>query len=56
MINNEIRKCEKGIKIDLKPQDNLKALIDKTAFKSNEEQIQFFKEIKSQLPFKFETN
>ena len=52
-IDNEIKKCEKAIEISVKAKDNLKALIHKTAFKSQEEEIQFFKEIKPQFHSKF---
>ncbi|MDG2431990.1 RteC domain-containing protein [Flavobacterium sp.] len=52
-IDNEIKKCEKAIEISVKAKDNLKALIHKTAFKSQEEEIQFFKEIKPQFLSKF---
>lgn len=45
-IDNEIKKCEKAIEISVKAKDNLKALILKTTFKTREEEIQFFKEIK----------
>lgn len=51
-IDNEIKKCEKAIEISVKAKDNLKALILKTTFKSQEEEIQFFKEIKPQFTSK----
>lgn len=52
-IDNEIKKCEKAIEICVKAKDNLKTLIQKTAFKSQEEEIQFFKEVKPQFLSKF---
>ena len=51
-IDNEIKKCEKAIEISVKAKDNLKALIQKTNVKSQEEEIQFFKEIKPQFTSK----
>ena len=52
-IDNEIKKSEKAIEISIKAKDNLKALILKTNFKTQEEEIQFFKEIKPQFLSKF---
>ena len=51
-IDDEVKKCEKAIEISVKAKDNLKALIQKTTFKSQEEEIQFFKEIKPQFTSK----
>lgn len=51
-IDNEIKKCEKAIEISIKAKENLKALIQKSTFKSQEEEIQFFKEIKPQFTSK----
>ena len=45
-IDNPIKKCEKAIEISIKSKENLKVLIQKSNFKSEEEEIQFFKEIK----------
>ena len=52
-IDNEIIRCEKAIEISIKAKDNLKLLIQKNDFKSQEEEIQFFKEIKPQFLSKF---
>lgn len=51
-IDNEIKRCEKAIEISLKAKENLRALIQKTNFKSQEEEIHFFKEIKPQFTSK----
>lgn len=51
-IDNEIKRCEKAIEISIKSKENLRALIQKTNFKSEEEEIQFFKEIKPQFTSK----
>ncbi|KAB1157818.1 RteC domain-containing protein [Flavobacterium luteum] len=52
-IDNPIKKCEKAIEISIKAFDNLKKLMLKLGFKSNEEEIHFFKEIKPQFLSKF---
>ena len=51
-IDNEIKRCEKAIDITLKAKENLRSLILKSQFKSQDEEIQFFKEIKPQLTSK----
>ena len=51
-IDNPIKKCEKAIEISIKSKENLKVLIQKSNFKSEEEEIQFFKEIKPQFTSK----
>ena len=51
-IDNEIKRCEKAIDISIKAKEGLRALIQKTNFKSQEEEIQFFKEIKPQFASK----
>ena len=51
-IDNEIKRCEKAIEISIKSQEKLKVLIQKSIFKSEEEEIQFFKEIKPQFTSK----
>lgn len=51
-INNPIKKCEKAIDISIKSKERLRVLIQKTNFKSEEEEIQFFKEIKPQFTSK----
>ena len=52
-IDNEIKKCEKAIEITVKAKNNLKALVQKLNFKSQEEEIHFFKDIKPQFLSKF---
>jgi hypothetical protein len=52
-IDNPIKKCEKAIEISIKAFDSLKKLMLKLSFKSNEEEIIFFKEIKPQFLSKF---
>ena len=51
-IDNEIKRCEKAIDISIKAKEGLRAIIQKTNFKSQEEEIQFFKEIKPQFASK----
>jgi hypothetical protein len=51
-IDNPIKKCEKAIDISIKSKEKLRLLIQKTNFKSEEEEIQFFKEIKPQFTSK----
>ncbi|MFM7895772.1 MAG: hypothetical protein ACKO8L_07515, partial [Flavobacterium sp.] len=45
-IDNEIKRCEKAIEITLKAKENLKNVVIKSQFKSQNEEIYFFKEIK----------
>lgn len=52
-IDNQIQRCEKAIEVTIKSKDNLRALIQKYSFKSREEEIYFFKEIKPQFLSKF---
>lgn len=52
-IDNDIQRCEKAIEVTIKSKDNLRALIQKYSFKSREEEIHFFKEIKPQFLSKF---
>ena len=51
-IDNEIKRCEKAIEISITSKEKLRALIQKSNFKSEEEEIQFFKEIKPQFTSK----
>ena len=51
-IDNEIKRCEKAIDISIKAKESLRILIQKTNFKSQEAEIQFFKEIKPQFTSK----
>ena len=51
-IDNQITRCESSIEIILKVLINLKNLISKFKFKSETEEIQFFKEIKPQFSSK----
>lgn len=51
-IDNPIKKCEKAIEISIKSKEKLSLLIQKSNFKSDEEEIQFFKEIKPQFTSK----
>lgn len=51
-IDNEIKRCEKAIDISIKAKESLRVVIQKTSFKSQEEEIQFFKEIKPQFTSK----
>ncbi|MFY8181946.1 MAG: RteC domain-containing protein [Flavobacterium sp.] len=51
-IDNEIKRCEKAIDISLKAKESLRNLILKNQFKSQDEEIQFFKEIKPQFTSK----
>jgi hypothetical protein len=52
-IDNPIKKCEKAIEVSIKAFDSLKKLMMKLGFKSNDEEIIFFKEIKPQFLSKF---
>ena len=45
-IDNEIKRCEKAIEKTLKAKENLKNVVIKSQFKSQDEEIYFFKEIK----------
>lgn len=49
-IDNEIKRCEKAIEITLKAKENLKNVVIKSQFKSQDEEIYFFKEIKPPAP------
>jgi hypothetical protein len=51
-IDNEIKRCEKAIEISVKAKENLRAIVQKTNFKTQEEEIQFFKETKPQFTSK----
>lgn len=51
-IDNQFKKCEKAIEIILKSIDNLKKTIARNNFKTQTEEIQFFKEIKPQFTSK----
>jgi hypothetical protein len=51
-IDNPINKCEKAVEIILKSISSLKKIITKTNFKTDVEEIQFFKEIKPQFTSK----
>ena len=51
-IDNEIKRCEKAIGITLKAKENLKNVVIKSQFKSQDEEIYFFKEIKPQFTSK----
>ncbi len=51
-IDNPIKKCEKAIEISIKSKEKLSLLIQKFNFKSDDEEIQFFKEIKPQFTSK----
>ncbi|HCQ12734.1 RteC domain-containing protein [Flavobacterium sp.] len=51
-IDDQIKKCEQAISIILKSINELKKIITKTNFKTEAEEIQFFKEIKPQFTAK----
>lgn len=51
-IDDTLKRCEKAIKISIKSKEELRVLIQKLNFKSDEEEIQFFKEIKPQFTSK----
>ena len=51
-IDNQIKKCEKAIEVILVSIKNLKKVVVKNNFKSELEEIQFFKEIKPQFTSK----
>ncbi len=51
-IDNQIKKCEQAITIILKSINELKKATTKTNFKTQSEEIQFFKEIKPQFTSK----
>ena len=51
-IDHPIKKCEKAIEIILTSIANLKKVITKSNFKSDTEEIQFFKEFKPQFTSK----
>ena len=52
-IDNEISRCEKAIEIAIRSKESLRMLIQKYSFKSREEEIHFFKEVKPQFLSKF---
>lgn len=51
-IDNEIQRCEKAIDISLKAKEQLRIIILKNQFKSLDEEILFFKEVKPQFTSK----
>jgi hypothetical protein len=51
-IDNPIKKCEKAIEVILTSIANLKKIVSKNNFKSDTEEIQFFKELKPQFTSK----
>ncbi len=52
-IDNDIQRCEKAIEVTVKSKDTLRDFVVKHNFKSKEEEIHFFKEIKPQFLSKF---
>lgn len=52
-IENQLNRCEKAIEVISKAIDSLKEIIKKTIFKSQDEEVHFFKEIKPQFLSKF---
>lgn len=51
-IDNQIKKCEKAVDIILKSINAVKKIISKNTFKSDSEEVLFFKEIKPQFTSK----
>lgn len=51
-IDNQVKKCEQAITVILKSINALKKLVSKNNFKSETEEIQFFKEVKPQFTSK----
>tara|TARA_R110002124_G_scaffold170518_5_gene338000 strand:+ start:14762 stop:15634 length:873 start_codon:yes stop_codon:yes gene_type:complete len=51
-IDNESTRCEHAIEVILKTLETLNGIINKTKFKTNSEEIRFFKEIKPQFTSK----
>ena len=51
-VDNQIKKCEKAIEVILASIANLKKIVSKNNFKSDTEEIQFFKELKPQFTSK----
>jgi len=51
-IDNQSTRCEKAIEIILKTIDSLRGVLLKTKFKTDAEEIKFFKEIKPQFTSK----
>ncbi|MBD0725858.1 tetracycline regulation of excision, RteC [Flavobacterium sp. L1I52] len=51
-IDNQIKKCEKAIEVILIAIANMKKLVVKTGFKSETEEIHFFKDLKPQFTSK----
>jgi hypothetical protein len=52
-IENQLNRCEKAIEIIIKAIDSLKEITKKTNFKSQDEEVHFFKETKPQFLSKF---
>lgn len=52
-IDNQLKRCEKAMEIIVNAMNTLKKNIQKFSFKSQEEEIKFFKEIKPQFLSKF---
>ncbi|MCB0459849.1 MAG: RteC domain-containing protein [Flavobacteriaceae bacterium] len=48
-IDNQLHRCEKALEVILKTINSLRVLLSKTKFKTNTEEIKFFKEIKPQF-------
>lgn len=48
-VDNPIKKCKNAIEVILISIANLKKIITKNNFKSDSEEIQFFKEIKKKI-------
>jgi hypothetical protein len=51
-IDNQSIQCEKAIEVILKTISTLKSILSKTKFKTETEEIKFFKEIKPQFTSK----
>lgn len=51
-VDNPIKKCEKAIEVILTSIANLKKIVSKNSFKTDTEEIQFFKELKPQFTSK----
>ena len=51
-IDNQIKKCENAIDIILKSINSIKNIVSKSSFKTDSEEILFFKEIKPQFTSK----
>lgn len=48
-IDNEIKRCEKAIEITLKAKENLKNVVIKSQFKSQDEEIYFLRKLNPNL-------